>query len=84
MACTSNTSNSLDRDGILSLGFQLVTVASNREIYKYQQYTLVWDILTNKVEVYYGNVNTQFSYVYVSIVTSLGELTTMLQRNGVI
>lgn len=83
MACPPTTQPLLTRALIESLGFQIVAVTSNIEVFRYQQYTLKWDTQTNKVEVYYGTTSV-FDYVFVSIVLNIAELRKYLQRNNVI
>jgi hypothetical protein len=84
MGCPPTTQPLLTRALIESLGFQIVTVTSNIEVFRYQQYTLKWNTQTNKVEVIYGTNSTAFDYVFVSIVLNIAELRKYLQRNNVI
>ena len=85
MPCQPNSSSPQTmRTQIELLGFQLVSDTGEIQIYKYQQYTLSLNILTMKVEVYYGNGTRPFSYVFVSIISSFAELKKYLLINGVI
>lgn len=86
MPCSNTTPSTPAtlRTCIEALGFTLVSEESTRQIYRYQQFTLILDTQTLKVECYYGSVHTQFSYYFVGIILNCADLTMHLRRNGVI
>lgn len=85
MPCQT-TSNPVDitRAQIEALGFTFLSQASDVQVYKYQQYTLLYNVLTRKVEVYYGHLDRPMDYAFVSIINSVAELRMFLVRNGVL
>jgi hypothetical protein len=85
MSCTpTSTISTLTKAQIESLGFTLLKDTGDRQVYKYQQFTLIYTISSRKIEVYYGHLDRPMDYSFVSIVDSLSELRKYLQKNNVI
>jgi hypothetical protein len=84
MTCPTTTSIALSRANIETLGFSLINSTPTTQLYRYQQYDMLIDTLTNKVTVIYGTFNNPLNYVFVSIVLNFAELKKYLIRNNII
>ena len=69
---------------INTLGFFKFKELSTATYYTYQQYTLIYDSNTTRVEVTYSAGTSTASYAFISNVDSISELETYLRKNGVI
>jgi len=84
MTCPTTTSIALSRANIETLGFSLINSTPTTQLYRYQQYDMLIDTLTNKVTVIYGTFNNPLNYVFVSIILNFAELKKYLIRNNII
>ena len=84
MTCPTTTSIALSRANIETLGFSLINSTPTTQLYRYQQYDMLIDTITNKVTVIYGTFNNPLNYVFVSIVLNFAELKKYLIRNNII
>jgi hypothetical protein len=84
MTCPTTTSIALSRENIETLGFSLINSTPTTQLYRYQQYDMLIDTITNKVTVIYGTFNNPLNYVFVSIVLNFAELKKYLIRNNII
>jgi len=84
MSCTTSTSIALSTANLATIGFTLISTTPTTQLYRFQQYDMLIDTLTNKVTVIYGTFNNPLSYIFVSIILNFQELKKYLVRNNVI
>lgn len=84
MSCQTTTSIALSTANLATIGFTLIATTPTTQLYRYQQYDMLIDTLTNKVTVIYGTFSNPLNYIFVSIILNFQELKKYLVRNNVI